>query len=282
VNPAYGIAAFSSVLFGAADLSGGVAAKRASAMLVTFFSGFAALAVMLVGLLFTRGAPSSTDLLWGAAAGLCGAAGATLIYKSLALGPVSVASPVFCVIGLSTPVLAGVLMGERPSALAWGGVGLAVLSLPPLAWSGEEATAEQRAHLRRTLIVATSAGLVVGGFLICIARVGGTAGMLPLLVARGTALAAFALVFLVTRRPFVPPASARAPALAAGALDSGANVAYWVAVQAAPMALVAALVSLAPATTVLLGRWLLREPWTRPQQLGLLVALAAGACISLG
>jgi drug/metabolite transporter (DMT)-like permease len=282
VNPSYAVAALSSVLFGAADLAGGIAAKRANAMLVTFTSGFAAVAIMLVGLPFVRGTPTSADLLWGVAAGLCGAAGATLIYLSLALGPVSVASPVFCVIGLSTPVLAGVLMGERPSPIAWGGVALALLSLPPLAASGEEATPEQRAHLRRTFLVATAAGLIVGGFLICIARVGASAGLVPLLVARGAALAAFALVFVVTRRPFVMPAGPRATALAAGALDACANVSYWIAVQSAPMALVAAIVSLAPATTVLLGRWLLHEPWTRMQQFGLALALIAGVLISTG
>jgi uncharacterized membrane protein len=71
-------------------------------------------------------------------------------------------------------------------------------------------------------------------------------------------------------------------ASAAGALDSVANVAYFVAVRVAPMALVAAIVSLAPATTVLLARVIFRERWSAPQRWGLALALAAGACISLG
>ena len=48
------------------------------------------------------------------------------------------------------------------------------------------------------------------------------------------------------------------------------------------MALVAAIVSLAPATTVLLARATLGERWSVSQRLGLALALAAGACISLG
>jgi uncharacterized membrane protein len=68
----------------------------------------------------------------------------------------------------------------------------------------------------------------------------------------------------------------------AGALDSAANVAYFLAVRGAPMALVSAIVSLAPATTVLLARVMLGERWSVAQRWGIVMALAAGACISLG
>jgi len=269
-------------MFGAADLSGAIAAKRAPAPLVTCFSGLGALLVLFVGMPFTHGAPTPADLLWGAAAGVCGAAGATLIYRSLALGPVIVASPVFCVIGLIVPVLFGVLLGERPSLLAWAGVALAPLSLPLLSWSTDGAGGYSRAHIRRTLFVATMAGLVVGWFLICVARIGGGAGLLPLVVARVVAIALFMAWFLVSRRPLLPPAGARMASFGAGALDSTANVAYWYAVQAAPIALIATLVSLAPATTVLLARGVFGERWTPPQRAGFALALAAGCCISLG
>ena len=279
---AYAVGAVSSMLFGAGDFAGGLAAKRAPAPLVTCFSGAGALAVLFVGMPFTHGSPTSADLLWGAAAGVCGAAGATLIYLSLALGPVAVASPVFCVIGLVVPVLFGVLVGERPSAIAWTGVALAPFSLPLLSWTREGPGGYPRNHVRRTLWVATSAGLVVGWFLICVARIGGGAGLWPLVVARGTAISLFVAWFLAARRPLVPPAAARPAAFGAGVLDSSANVAYWFAVQSAPIALIATLVSLAPATTILLARFVLRERWSGPQRAGFALATAAVLCISLG
>ena len=282
MSAAYLIGALSSVLFGAGDFAGGLAAKRAPAPLVTCFSGFGALLVLFLGMPFTHGSPTSADLAWGAAAGVCGAAGATLIYLSIALGPVSVASPVFCVIGLAVPVLFGVLVGERPSALAWTGVALAPLSLPLLSWTRVGAGESSRAHVRRTLWVATAAGLVVGWFLICVARIGGGAGLWPLVVARATAMALFFVWFLATRRPLLPPAAARPAAFGAGVLDSSANVAYWFAVQGAPIALIATLVSLAPATTILLARIVLRERWSVPQRAGFALATAAVLCISLG
>jgi drug/metabolite transporter (DMT)-like permease len=270
------------MLFGAADLAGGIAARRDHAIRVTAFSALGALAVLVLLLPFVHGTPSRVDLLWGVAGGLCGAAGATLIYYSLALGPVSVASPTFCVIGLTTPVIFGLLIGERPSWLALTGVALAAISLPPLAWSGPGESAASRAHLRRTFGVAVLAGCVIGGFLICVERIGPGAGIVPLIVARGTAIVAFGIALLAMRGPLVPVRSARPVSLLAGALDSAANVAYWLAVQSAPIALVAALVSVAPATTVVLARFVLHERWSGAQRLGLALAIAAGACISLG
>ena len=276
------LAALASIVFGASDYAGGMAARRANAMVVTCFSGFGALLILIVGLAFVHGTPMPVDLAWGAAAGVCGAAGATLIYHSLALGPVSIASPIFCLIGLVVPLLFGVVIGERPSTLAWSGVVLAAISIPLLSWTSEHADAAARAHVRRTIFVATSAGLVVGWFLICVSRIGAHAGLAPLFVARFTAIALFAAVFMVRLMPLLPPAPARPIALAAGALDSIANVLFWLSTQRAALALSSALVSLAPATTVLLARLLLGERWSLPQRFGLGLALIAGALISHG
>lgn len=282
MNPAYALGLLSSVLFGAADLTGGLAARRASAPLVTSFSCLGALLLLFAAMPFTRGTPTPADLAWGAAAGACGAAGATLIYKSLALGPMSLASPVFCVLGLCVPVIVGLALGERPSVVAWSGVALAVVSIPLLSMTGEGPGRYPREHVRKTLMVAIGAGLVVGWFLVCVSRIGGGAGLWPLVVARGVAIALFLSWFLARRLPLVPPAPTRVAALGAGALDSAANVAYWFAVQGASLALVSALVSLAPATTVLLARGFLGERWTGAQRAGLVLALAAGICLSLG
>ena len=282
MNLAYLVAGFSSVLYGAADFTGGIAAKRAPALIVTWFSAFAALAVLALALPFARGTPSGADWAWGAAAGVCGAAGATLIYYSLALGPVSVASPIFCVVGLSVPVVVGVVLGERPSTLAWVGVALAVASIPPLSWTDSHEGAHPAAHVRRTVLVAIATGLIVGWFLVFVARISPRAGLMPLVLARGVAIVVMSVVALALGLSLRPPMGAVAVAVGAGALDSAANVAYYLAVRGAPMALVSAIVSLAPATTVLLARGVLGERWSMAQRAGLALALVAGGCISLG
>ena len=63
MNASYLVGAASSVMFGAADFTGGMAAKRAPAPLVTCFSGLGALLVLFVRMPFTHGSPTPADLL---------------------------------------------------------------------------------------------------------------------------------------------------------------------------------------------------------------------------
>lgn len=282
MKAAYLVALLSSVAYGTADLAGGLAARRGPAMPVALVTSLAAILVMVVALPFVPGAPGRGDLLWGAAAGGFSVAGTTLIFKALALGPMSLASPVLCVVGLSVPVMAGVALGERPAPLAWSGVALAVLAIPALAATGRHETAPPREQVRRTVAVAVAGGLAAGCFLICVARIGPGAGLVPLTVARLVAILLFLAIFAARRRPLLPPPAARPLAAFAGVADSAANVAYWFAATRAPMSLAAPLVSLAPATTVLLARVLLGERWTGWQKAGLLLALAAAVMISSG
>jgi len=282
VNVAYAIAALASSFWGTADFLGGIAARRAPAPLVACFSGLTGLAVLALAMPLLPGAPRGVDLAWGAAAGGCGAAGATLMYRALALGPMSLASPVFSLVGLTVPVLFGLAAGERPSILAWSGVALAAVAIPLLSMTGEGPGHFPRAHVRRTLVVSVAAGLVIGWFLVFVARIGGTAGLLPLAVARGVSMGILGGWYLARGLSPVPAREARGMALVAGAIDSAANVAFLVAVHRAPLVLVSALVSLAPAVTVLAARVTLGERWTVAQAAGLLLALVAGVCIAAG
>jgi drug/metabolite transporter (DMT)-like permease len=279
---AYLLAILSSIGYGSGDYLGGISARRAPAPLVTAFSGLAAVAVLLAGIPFAVGHASNADFAWAVAAGVCGSAGAALIYRALALGPVSLASPVLCVVALAVPVFVGLALGERPAPLAWVGVVLAVASMPLLARTVQHEGAHTPAQIRRTLRAATLAGLAGGGFLVCVARIPSHAGLWPLVAARAVSMAILVVVVLARRLPLVPPPGARLGSLGAGAFDSAANVLFWFAVQSGSLALVSALISLAPATTVLLARALLGERWSVAQRFGLLLALGAGVCISLG
>ena len=282
MNPAYLLAALSSVCFGAADLSGGLAARRAPAVTVTLFSGLAALVTLLPAMWFIHGHATPASFAWGAAAGVFGGVGALLLYRALAHGPVSVASPILCITGLALPVIVGLALGERPSMLAIVGLVLTPVSIVLLAQADSGWTPEQRAQVRRVIGMALVAGFAIGFFLLFLGRIPAGSGLLPVAFARVMGMAVLAGWALFRRLPLVPVAGARRMSLAAGALDSAANMGYVIAVQHATLSLAAALTSLAPATSVVLARVFLGERWSTGQKAGLVVALAAGVLISLG
>jgi drug/metabolite transporter (DMT)-like permease len=249
---------------------------------VTLLSGVAALAVLFLGLPITPGVIRATDLGWAALAGACGGVGAMLIYRAMAMGPVSVASPVLCVVGLALPVIVGVALGERPLPLAIAGLVLAPLAIALLAQTGFGLTADERVQVRRVLGPSIAAGLAAGCFLVFFGRVQPGAGLWPLILGRAVGMVVLAVGILASRRPFAPPRAAWTIALGAGALDSLANICYVAGVQRGSMALVAALVSLSPATAVVLARFVLGERMSAPQRAGFALALAAGALIATG
>ncbi len=281
MNPAYASAVLSSVVFGTADFLGGIAARRASTLTVTFASGAAGLLSLCVAALFIRGVALPQDYAWGSLGGLCGGLGVALLYRALAIGPVSVAAPVVSLVALTLPIIVGVALGERPSLLACIGMALAAGSFPLISNTGRREDASDPRARRSMIVMSLMSGALVGGFLVCIGRVSDSAGLAPLFAARMTTVVVFAAILLV-RRETPWPRGVVLPTLAAGVLDSFANVAYFIAVQSGPLAIVGTIVSLAPAATVLLARIVLRERWTAPQRVGLAFAGAAIACVSLG
>ena len=87
VSPSLSLSA--AVSWGAADFSGGLAAKRADTFGVVVVAHLTGLAFMLtVALLAREPVPERAALLWGAAAGLVGGVGLAALYKALAIGAI--------------------------------------------------------------------------------------------------------------------------------------------------------------------------------------------------
>jgi drug/metabolite transporter (DMT)-like permease len=285
VNPAYLLAAAGSLLYGGADFFGGLASRRTHALAVTFLAGFPALLVLFVGLPFAGGLTRASDLVWAALGGTFGAIGAMLAYRALAIGPMSVASPIFSITGLTLPVIVGMVLGERPGAPALAGLALVPVAIVLLAQGAHPEHAAHAGHPanpRRAVGPSLVAGCVLGFFLVFLGRIESGASLWPLVLARVTGIVCLALVLLARRAPLLPDPADRPATVLAGVLDSLANLAYVAAVPRGSLSLVAALVSLAPAISVMLARAVLSERWTPLQALGLLLALSAGVCISLG
>ncbi|MCK2212690.1 DMT family transporter [Actinomadura sp. ATCC 31491] len=266
-----------AVVYGTADFFGGLATRRTQVLAVVVLSQLAGLALILALLPLLPGAASAPALLWGLAAGLSGAAGLALFYRALATGVMSVVAPTTAVTSAALPVLFGLATGERPQFWALVGVALALGSV--LLVSQDRSPAARGAS--GGLATALLAGAGFGGFFILLAMAPAEAGLWPLVGARLSSVTVVAAVALATRRALRPQAGALRVILAAGVLDMAANVLYLLAQREGLLSLVAVLVSLYPASTLLLARQVLGERLNAIQVTGVACALGAVALIAV-
>jgi drug/metabolite transporter (DMT)-like permease len=276
------LALISALCYGVSDFSGGLAARRVPATAVVLVSNAVSLVLAVLAVAFLPGsAYSAGDVAWGAAAGAVGLLGVVLLYRGLAIGPMSVVAPLTAVLSAVVPVVVGVVRGERPGALAVTGV---VLALPAMVLIGRESRGSHGGRLtRRALISALSAGVSFGGFYVLLAQTGPSGGAWPLVGQRAASVAILLGLVAVAamRRAATSAHGALRLAVIAGFTDFAANLAYVLATHRGLLALVAVISSLYPATTLLLARGLLKERLARQQTAGLLLAAAAVALIAV-
>ncbi|HUJ74903.1 MAG TPA: EamA family transporter, partial [bacterium] len=108
-----------------------------------------------------------------------------------------------------------------------------------------------------------------------------TSGLWPLAAARVATIALVTVFALVARRPLRPRVQGLPVMLLSGALDMGANIAFLLAARAGLLTITAVITSLYPGPTVILAMIVFREKLTVPRALGLVLALAGVACISV-
>jgi drug/metabolite transporter (DMT)-like permease len=273
------LALASSLAYGAADFLGGAAARGAHVLRVVAIAAPASLLVELllwpaVGAHFDSGAVA-----WGAASGVASAAGFALLYRTLAVGPMSVLSPVTALVSAVLPVCVGLIGGERLSAIALGGMTLALAAVVMVS-SGTD-TGGLRPS-RGALALAFAAGASIAVQLVCLDQAPDDSGLAPLLVGRAVSSSVvLGAVFVLRGR--LGDNRANVPASAtAGALDSLANLAFLFAVREGDLAIVAVITALYPASTVLLARVILSERIGATQLAGLGIAAVAVSLLALG
>ncbi|MGZ8603866.1 MAG: EamA family transporter [Actinomycetota bacterium] len=274
------LAGLASVLWGAADFFGGFASSAWRAERVAGVSQAVGLVLTLAfAPVIAQWPVPGADLAWGGAAGAIGAAGATLLYRSLAIGPMNVAAPTVAVVAAVVPTRIGLLEGERPGPVSLAGVALAVVAVALVGGASAPGPTEPRASTR-VLLLAAGAGLGLGLANVALSHTSVDSGLWPVVatkVVAGTALWSFVLA---TRARDVP-ASRRGVgfALVTGLFDACATASIAIALQRGSLVLVSVLGSLFPAATVLLARVVLDERIARLQALGLVFALVAVAMI---
>jgi len=274
-------ALLATVLYVGADFLGGLTTRRAPAATVVVTSHLAGAVLILAAAPLVGGDGfAAADLWWGAAAGGAGAVGLVVLYHALATTRFAVAGPAAALSGAVVPVAFGVAVGERPEALAWAGVALAVPALL-LIPSGRGAGGVRLEHASRALVLGTLAGAAFGLYGVFLSQAGDQAGLWPLVGSRLASIPLVGALALARNRPLVAAGGARLWAIATGIADMAANVLFLLAIQRGLLSLVVVITSLYPAVTVALARGVLHEEVARRQYAGLVLAGSGIVLISL-
>ena len=273
------LALASSLGYGGADFAGGLASRDAHVFRVVAAAAPAGLVVNLL-LLPVLGADwSASAVAWGAGFGLASAVAFTLLYQTLALGPMSILSPLTAVISAAIPVGIGLLEGERLGTTAALGLLIAVLAI---ALVGGGPAAESSRPGRLALVLAVGAGAAIAAQLICLHQAPTGSGLAPLLagsVVSSVVLlgAVMALHGRIDRRP-----PRWGLAIGSGTLGALANLAFLLAVRSGDLSIVAVITALYPGATLVLARVVLSERLHPRKGVGLAAAALAVSLLALG
>lgn len=308
-----------ALVYGAADFFGGLAAKRVRSIVVTAVAAASGLLALVVAQPIVGGVWTQRDIALGIFAGAFGVIAVALLYACLAIGPMSILSPLTAVVSAVAPMLWGLLVdGETLSPTAYAGLGVALVAVILVGFIPGEKVVRPSV---RGLLMALGAGLAIGGFLIVVDQTSPESGLVPLVMSRSTtvvvtAVIVAALAVSALRRgqgaasvlvpsgaplgatpsghadlehataahPTPVPSLARAwwLAIACGVLDAAANALALLALRGGDLAIVSALTALYPAGTILLAAAVLRERVAGVQWVGLALALVAGGLLALG
>lgn len=295
-------------VFGAADFLGGLASKRVSSLLATGVASLTGFVLLLAALPLLGGTWMPGDLLWSILAGLAGAVAISLLYACLAIGPMSILSPLTALVSAVVPMVWGLVVGgERFGALGYWALGLALVAVVLVGFVPERGAV--RPSLRG-ILMAVGSGIAIGAFFITIDQTSEQSGLLPLMVNRivvgaimFAVLGVLALVGRARRRRRDEPSLERMPrpstvgapvaparsttalgvqlAIACGAVDVVANGLLLLGIRAGDLSVAAVLGAMYPAGTILLAALVLKERIAPVQWVGLVLALAAAGMLAV-
>lgn len=268
----------SSLAYGCADFLGGLGARKAHVLRTVMIAAPASLVVELLLWPVLGASFSGATLAWGAASGIASAAAFALLYRTLAIGPMNVLSPVTALVSAALPVGVGLLQGEHLSAAGLVGLPLALVAV--ILVSAGHGTGSAR-PTRTALMLAFGAGVAIALQLVFLHQAPSDSGVAPLIVGRAVSSAVTLAAAGMLYRRLGPERPSYAMSAAAGVLDSVANLLFLLAARDGDLAVVAVLVALYPAGTILLARAMLAERVHRGQLLGLGTAAVAVSLLAL-
>jgi drug/metabolite transporter (DMT)-like permease len=289
-----------ALAWGTGDFCGGLATRIghiAATMLLSQGAGFAlCLAITLVQ---HEPAPGTEAVVWSVAAGISGIVGIAGFYAALSRGTMGLVAPLTALIAAGVPATVGIVNGQAPGPVVMVGMlaalaAVLLISLPDTVRDrSDRRDRPPRLRLRGSRATETAfvtvAGLGFAGFFLGISAAHSAGGAVwwPLLLVRSAGLlvtlAGVGALRVAGRvRDLGVPRRSVPLATLAGAGDLGGNVFFLLAASETLLPVAVVLSSLYPVQTTLLARLLLRERLTPVRWIGVGLALAAVALVSVG
>lgn len=281
------LALASAAAYGMSDFLGGIASRRVAALRVVLISYPISAVIITIAAVVVGGEFSWRSMLFGAASGVVMALAMWWFYIALAEGPMSVVSPLTAVIVAAIPVIVGVISGERPSVISYGGIALAILAVilvsrePAGVADHTVSGAKAPRFTRRVGWLTVGAGVCFGLSFVFTHEIEVGTGLWPLVVARTLAFVLVLAVATGTGQLVRPPRAILGISALVAVLDVIGTIATLYALQAGLLSLISVLISLYPAVTVVFAVLVLKERVGRLQVTGMSLALTAVAVIAL-
>jgi drug/metabolite transporter (DMT)-like permease len=272
--------------YGAADFFAALAARRMRVVIVTCAASLSGLILLLLLLPIMGASFSQEAIFWGFLGGISSIVALLALYASLALGPISIVSPLGALLSAIVPAAVGVvLLGERFSSLGWVAIALALIAVVLVGFvPGENVQLPKP----RAIILAMIAGTGIGLAVVSLARSPQDSGIGPIIVMRTTAFVLLGVIvlFSVLRKSATAEIKQQGPKLwvlvaSAGVLDATANIFFTLASRTGSLTVTGVLTALYPLGTILLARLVLKEKVATVQKIGIALTLVASLILAL-
>ena len=270
------LALLAAASWGVSDFVAGRVSQRLSPIAVVGWShAVVSVILTLVVVIGFRDIPSSGSwLAWSVVAGLGGAVGLLCLYAALAAAPMGVVAPISS-LSATIPVLAGILVGERPEHGVWAGMAVALVGV--ILVSGPQVAARVDA---RPLLLAAAAAVLLGTGLVALGFASKVSLIHTLWVMRLTSLIGYAVLALIARSTGDVQRKDLVVIGAIGAGDLLANAFFAAATSLGMLSVAAVLGSLYPVATIALAWIVLRERLRGVQYVGVVLAMVGVALIA--
>jgi drug/metabolite transporter (DMT)-like permease len=224
----------------------------------------------------------------GIYAGVASGIALASLYAALALGPISIVSPLTAVVSAVIPVIVDVLSGQALGAFALVAIVLVLVAVVLVAFVPGP---DVRLPSLKALLYSLGAGFGFAGIFVFLDAAPSDSGLATLVVMRVVGIAlmlALLVVSFIKTKPaqFIEKElfsrSLFWLVLLAGLGDVTGNVFFLIATREGALAIAAVLTSLYPVGTILLARVFLKERIALSQSIGIGLALIACAILAVG